>query len=80
MEIAIKVQIMKEAVCISHSANTRYSDNNSHTSYGQIVRLTVLFEHGMFTDQGKGNSEFKPVRLHLKTELESHLARGRGIG
>ena len=33
-----------------------------------------------YTSQGKGNSEFKPVKLHLENDLVSHPAHAEGFG
>ena len=72
-----RVQILTEAVCISHSANTsgeRYESNYSLSTYVQIVGQIELFNFDMATCL-KENSELKPVKLSLKSDLVLHPAR-----
>ena len=55
-----------------------YESNYSPSSYGQIVGQTRFFSLGEATSL-EGNSEFKPVKLHLKINLVSYPARAEGL-
>ena len=82
MDLVTQVQILDEAVWISHSANT----------LGKGMNLTI-FPSAMSIKQGrlsfltfvwqlvyeKENSEFEPVKLHLKTDLVSHGSCAEGL-
>ena len=43
------------------------------SAMGKMLRQAGLLNHGIASGQGEG----KPVRIHLKTQLVSHLARKR---
>ena len=80
MDTATRVQILDKNDCISHSTNTLGKESNySPSSYGQIVGQTVFSSLGRTTCLGGGNSEFKPVKLHLKIDLVSYPARAEGL-
>ena len=74
------LQILNEAVCISHRINTLAKGMNPtihHLAIGnETDRLSSVRQ--LFLE--KENSEFKPVVLRLKTDLVSHPARGRRVG
>ena len=74
MDTAIQVQILDEVVSISHSANTLRKDMNptivSPTMDKRKDRLGLWAE----------KSEFKPVKLRLKIDFVSHIARRREVG
>ena len=66
-----RVQILDEAVCISHIANTlgeKYESNYSLSSYGSIVGQTGLFNLGIAISLRGG-------KLLKKTRLVSHPFR-----
>ena len=57
MDLATRVQILDEAVCISHSANILEKGMNPTIlppSMGNIVGQTGLFSLGMATGLGEG--------------------------
>ena len=83
MDTATRVQILDETDYILHSTNNpweRYESNYSPSSYGQIVGQTEFFSLGEVTRKEMENSEFKPVKLHLKIDLVSYPARAEGLG
>ena len=81
MDSATQVQILDETDCISHSANTLGKGMNpiilpmgkylGTLGSSALVRQLVL---------EKENSELKPVKLRLKTDLVSYPARAEGLG
>ena len=78
MDMATRIQILKEAVCIPHSASTfgeKYESNYSSSSYEQIVGLTWLVNPGMTTDLGEGK-----INLNLLNSAEKlHSTDGGGV-
>ena len=46
---------------------------------GKIVGQTRFFSPGKVTSLGEGKSEFKPVKLRLKIDLVSYIARAEGL-
>ena len=82
MDTATQVQILDDTDCISHSTNTLGNGMNPiilPPAMGKIVGQTVFFSPGEATNLGEGNSEFKPVKLRLKTDLVSYPARAEGL-
>ena len=76
MDTANWVQIPDKAVCISQSANTLGKDMNPTIlplATGKIVGQTNFFSVGIATNPEKGKL-YKPVVLHLRIDLVSHLA------
>ena len=73
----IKVQIRDEAVCISHRANTLGNDLNPAMGkyLGKLGCLTLIWQ----PVKEKENSEFKPIKLHLKIDLVSRPANAEGL-
>ena len=72
------VQILDETDCISHSTNTLGKGMNQIILPPAIGRLgsTALVRQLV---EEKENSEFKPVKLHLKIDLVSYPARAEGL-
>ena len=79
MDTATRVQILEEADCISLSTNTLWKGMNPIILPPAIVGQTVFFSLGEATSLEEGNSEFKPVKLRLKTDLVSYPARAEGL-
>ena len=82
MDPATRVQVLDEAACISKSANTLGKRVNTSIpspargNYkGRLDSLILVCQ----PDKEKENFEFKPVELHLRTDLVSHLARVEGM-
>ena len=74
MNMATRVQIIDEAVWISHRANVvgkSYESNNSTFNYGWIVGQTgfLTLAWQLFKEEEKENTEFKPVKLSFKLTL-----------
>ena len=73
------VQILGEAVCILFYTNTfvkglgLFSLPAMSKYQGSLGSFALVW-------QEKENSEFKPVLLSLKTDLESHPAHDKGFG
>ena len=78
MDTAIRVQILDETDCISHSINTIGKGMNP-----VILPLTMVKKKSRLgssaTVYEKENSEFKPVKLRLKIDLVSYPARAEGL-
>ena len=77
MELAIWVQILDEAVCISLQVNSFRKGRNTPVpslAMGKIVAQTGFFS------LGKKNFKFKLDLLHLKIDLVSHPTHGGGVG
>ena len=73
MDTATRVQNLDEAVYISHSTNTlRTGMNPIILRVGSFGLVRQLVEE-------KENSECKPVKLHLKTDIVSHPACAEGL-
>ena len=82
LNTTIRVQILDETDCISHSTNTLGKGMNpiipppamgkqqDRLGSSALVRQLV---------QEKENSEFKPVKLRLKIDLVSYPARVEGL-
>ena len=73
MDTVTQIQILDKSVCISHGTNMlvkgmkpSFSLQLRVNSRGRLDFLTLVEE--------KEKSEFKPVKLHLKTDLVSHPA------
>ena len=77
MDPATRVQILDEAVCISHSSNTleKCINQTIPSIVGQTDSLTLVWQ-----PVKKEISEFKPVKIRLKIDLVSQPARAEGLG
>ena len=77
-----RVQNLDEAVYISHCANTLGIGMNPTILplvKAKIVGQTRIFKLGIATNQGEENSEFRPVKNHLKKDLGLHSARAEAF-
>ena len=79
MDTVNQVQIMDEAVYISHSTWERYESNYSPSSYGQMVGQTGLFNLGMAAGQ-EGKLNLNLLNFIKKIDLILHPAHVEGVG
>ena len=83
MDTATRVQILDETDCISRSTNTLGKGMNpiilppAMGKYLDRLGSSALVRQLV---QEKENSEFKPVKLHLKIGLVSYPVRAKGLG
>ena len=83
MDTASRVQILEDAVCILHIANTRGKSINPTIIppsmgryWGKLNSLTLSWQ----PVEEKESCQFKPVKLHLKINIVSHPAHAEGLG
>ena len=75
--MAIRVQILDEVACFSHSTNTLGKGMNPiilPPAMGKIVRQTVFFSLGEATSLGKGKLECSPMAREtwVQSQVESY--------
>ena len=79
MDTATRVQYLKEADYISFCANTLEKDMNQFILPLTIAEKSELSNLSKATNRGKKTSESKSVKLRLKIELVSYLARAERL-
>ena len=71
MDTVTQVQILDEAVCISHNANTLGRYESNYLAIREIARQTGLFSLDMATSLGEGKLW---IQFCLKIDHVSHPA------